>query len=124
MKAHENRIIRISAAVVWLVTGLLSLGSYPQQDSFALLARIGLAGTPAASAWYLGAATDIMLELSTVFKPCKLFWQTQATLVLIYTVVISIRLPEFRLHPFAPMLKNIPFLTLLYLIYYHEGITQ
>jgi DoxX-like family len=62
--------------------------------------------------------------LLTVFAPSKTLWQAQALLVLIYTVVISIYLPEFWLHPFGPILKNIPFLTLLWLLYKHEGITQ
>jgi hypothetical protein len=124
MKAHENQIIRFSLAIVWLVTGVLSLGIYPQQDSFALLARIGMEGTVSSAALYLGSTADIVLGLLTLFKPCKSLWQTQAALVLIYSVVISIGLPEFWLHPFGPILKNIPFLTLLWLLYKHEGITQ
>ena len=45
----------------------------------------------------------------TLLMPSKALWQGQAILVLIYTVIISIWLPEFWLHPFGPILKNIPF---------------
>jgi|CXWL01.1.fsa_nt_gi hypothetical protein len=124
MQAYENRVIRFSLAAVWLVTGVLSLGLYPQQDSFALLARIGIEGTAASAALYLGSTADIALGLLTLFAPGKTLWQAQAALVLVYTVVISIGLPEFLLHPFGPVLKNISFLTLLWLLYKHEGIPQ
>jgi hypothetical protein len=124
MQTAETRVIRFSLAVVWIVTGVLSLGLYPQQDSFDLLARIGIEGAAASAALYLGSTADIVLGLLTLFAPSKTLWQAQAALVLLYTVVISIGLPEFWLHPFGPILKNIPFLTLLWLLYKHEGIPQ
>jgi hypothetical protein len=122
MQASENRVIRSSLAIVWIVTGLLSLGIFPQQASFALLERIGIQGTAASVALYLGSTADITLGMLTLLKPCKTLWQTQGALVLLYTIVISIGLPEFWLHPFGPILKNIPFLTLLWLLDKHEGI--
>jgi DoxX-like family len=124
MQTADIRLMRYSLAVVWIVTGILSLGIYPQEDSFALLARIGIEGIAASAALYLGSAADIVFGLMTLFVPSKSLWQAQALLVMIYTVVISIYLPEFWLHPFGPILKNIPFLTLLWLLYKNEGIRQ
>jgi len=37
--------------------------------------------------------------------------------VLTYTVILSIHLPEFWLHPFGPLAKNLPFLAVLWLMY-------
>ncbi len=122
MQSADSRLMRYSLAAVWIVTGLLSLGIYPQEDSFALLARIGIEGTAASAALYLGSTADIIFGLMTLLAPSKRLWQAQALLVLIYTIVISIYLPEFWLHPFGPILKNIPFLTLLWLLYKNEGI--
>jgi DoxX-like family len=124
VQAIDIRLMRYSLAIVWLITGVLSLGIYPQQDSVALLARIGIAGTPALAALYLGSTADIVFGIMTLVIPSKALWQGQAILVLIYTLVISIWLPEFWLHPFGPILKNIPFLTLLWLLYKYEGTTQ
>lgn len=124
MQTADIRLMRYSLAVVWMVTGLLSLGIYPQEDSFALLARIGIEGAAASAALYLGSTADIVFGLMTLFAPSKRLWKAQALLVLIYTMVISIYLPEFWLHPFGPILKNIPFLTLVWLLYKNEGITQ
>jgi hypothetical protein len=124
MQTADIHLVRSSVAIVWLITGVLSLGIYPQVDSFALLARIGIEGSVALVALYLGSTTDILFGLMTLFSPSKTLWQAQALLVMTYTMVISIWLPEFWLHPFGPILKNIPFLTLLWLLYKHEGITQ
>lgn len=124
MQTADIRLIRYSLAVVWIVTGILSLGIYPQEDSFVLLARIGIEGTGASAALYLGSTADIVFGLMTLFTPSQRLWQAQALLVLIYTAGISIYLPEFWLHPFGPILKNIPFLTLLWLLYKNEGIRQ
>ncbi len=124
MQTADIRLMRYSLAVVWIVTGILSLGIYPQEDSFSLLARIGIENGAASTALYLGSTADIVFGLMTLFAPSKNLWQAQAILVLIYTIAISIYLPEFWLHPFGPILKNIPFLTLLWLLYKNEGITQ
>ena len=124
MRAIEERAIRLTLAIVWLVTGLLSLGIYPQQDSLALLSRMGLLGTPALAALYLGATADITLGVLTLFAPNKKLWVIQALLIITYTLIISIWLTEFWLHPFGPILKNLPILMLLWLLYQHEGKPQ
>lgn len=122
MQATETRHIRFSLAVVWIVTGVLSLGIYPQQDSLSLLARIGIQGTPALAALYLGSTIDIAVGALTLFAHSKTLWEAQALLIIIYTLVITIWLPEYWLHPFGPVLKNLPILTLLWLLYKNEGI--
>ena len=40
----------------------------------------------------------------------------QALLVVFYTAVITVRLPEYWLHPYAPVLKNLPMLAVLLLL--------
>lgn len=121
MRTIEERGIRLTLAIVWLVTGLLSLGIYPQQESLALLSRVGLHGSPALAALYIGATADIVLGVLTMFAPNKKLWVIQALLITTYTLIISIWLPEFWLHPFGPILKNLPILMLLWLLYQHEG---
>lgn len=117
MAPVELRIIRMSLAIIWLVTGLLSLGIYPEQQSQELLARLDLHGTPARVVLYLAAALNIMLGLLTLFVTHKALWLFQALLVLIYTLLISAWLPEYWLHPFGPILKNLAVLALLWLLY-------
>lgn len=121
MNTVETRSIRLTLAAVWLVTGALSLGIYPLEDSLALLSRIGLVGTSTLIALYLGAMTDIALGVLTLFVRSKSLWIVQGLLILAYTLIISIGMPEFWLHPFGPLLKNLPILLLLWLLYQHEG---
>ena len=47
----------------------------------------------------------------------RLLWRGQAGLIVLYTVIISWRLPEFWLHPYGPLLKNLPMLAVLLLLY-------
>lgn len=117
MTHGELKIIRITLAVIWIVTGLLSLGIYPEQHSLELLARLSLNDTSARVALYLAAGLNIILGLLTLFITKKALWLFQALLVLIYTLLITLWLPEYWLHPFGPILKNLAVLTLLWLLY-------
>jgi hypothetical protein len=121
MDAADLRRIRLTLAIVWLVTGALSLGIYPQANSLDLLERVGLQGEIALTTLYLASALDIVLGLLTLLWPGKRLWQVQAMLVIAYTLMISVWLPEFWLHPFGPVLKNLPVLMLLWLLYRHKG---
>ena len=120
MKPADLRLIRITLAIIWLATGMLSLGIYPQQDSLNLLSRIGLHGAPALTTLYLAGTLDIVLGLLTLFLPRKILWVLQALLIFSYTLIISLWLPEFWLHPFGPILKNLAILMLLWLLYHYE----
>ncbi|GAB2504224.1 SDR family oxidoreductase [Lysobacter humi (ex Lee et al. 2017)] len=110
---------RLALAIVFVVTGLLSLGLYPLDASRALLARAGLHGLAADVALFGGAAIDIALGLG-LLAPRR--WRRPAylasiALVLSYTAIISIALPEFWRHPFGPVLKNLPILVLLWMLH-------
>jgi hypothetical protein len=40
---------------------------------------------------------------------------------MIYTIIITFKLPEFWLHPYGPILKNLPMLAALYMLYVLEA---
>jgi uncharacterized protein YbjT (DUF2867 family) len=106
-------LLRLALAIVWIVTGVLSLGIYPQEASLAMLAQVGLHGPAAVIALYAAASLDCALGIATLATPSRFVWRTQILLVLGYTVIISLFLPGYWLHPFGPVLKNIPILALL-----------
>lgn len=120
MKPADLGLIRTTLAIIWLVTGILSLGIYPQQDSLHLLSRLGLQGAPALATLYLAATLDIVLGLLTLVMRTKIIWVLQVLLIFSYTLIISFWLPEFWLHPFGPILKNLAILVLLWLLYQYE----
>ncbi len=112
-------LLRGAIALTWIWTGVVSLGLYPIADSYALLARLGIAGTWATVMLYGAAALDLALGVATVTlrraRWRRWMWRTQLGLILGYMVLISIGLPEFWLHPYGPIVKNLPLLAATWL---------
>jgi uncharacterized protein YbjT (DUF2867 family) len=114
---------RIAVALVWLLTAALSLGVYPVAGSLALLARVGLHGPMAYAALYGGALLDLALGIATLAlrgRALRLAYLAQVALILSYTAIITVALPGFWLHPFGPILKNLPMLALIGALYATE----
>ncbi|SFO03357.1 Nucleoside-diphosphate-sugar epimerase [Nitrosospira briensis] len=114
-------VLRMSLAAVWLVAGIVSMGVYPVDESYAMLARVGITGSIAPVALYGAAALDFAFGLGTLFlQRRRLLWIAQATLIGVYTITITFFLPEFWLHPFGPLIKNLPILATILLLYQLE----
>jgi uncharacterized protein YbjT (DUF2867 family)/uncharacterized membrane protein YphA (DoxX/SURF4 family) len=114
-------LLRLSIALVWIFTGIVSLGLYPPESSYQLLARSGVPMALAPLFLYGAALLDLLLGVATlVARRRRLLWIAQAVLILGYTVIITVRMPEFWLHPYGPLLKNLPMLAVLYLLYRFE----
>lgn len=106
-------LMKASVAVVWIVTGLLSLGLYPVAQSLALLADFGLHGAWAQAALYAGAILDLVLGVAVLLAPQRWLpwiWRAQLMVIIGYTALITLRIPHWWLHPFGPILKNLPLL--------------
>lgn len=116
------RPVMIAAvAFVWIATAAVSAGLYPTQESYALLARVGLSGTLAALALHGAAALDLALGIATVaLRRRRWLWRAQAALIVAYTAVITVFLPEHWLHPFGPVTKNVPLLAALWWLHETE----
>lgn len=114
-------LLRLSIAAVWLTAGVVSMGVYPVEDSYLLLEQVGITGMLAPVALYGAASLDIVFGLATLFmRQRRLLWIAQATLIILYTITITIFLPEFWLHPFGPLVKNLPILAAILLLYQLE----
>ncbi len=111
-------IARASVALLWIATGIVSLGVYPLEASYALLARTGITGALAPLALYGAALLDLALGVSVYLVPRRRWlWRAQIALVLAYTAIITVKLPEYWLHPYGPLTKNVPLLALLLLLH-------
>ena len=112
--------LRVSVAVVWLASGAVSLGLWPVGDSLAMLARCGLTDGPARLALYGGALLDIGLGVATLVLPGRRarrhLYAMQAAVIVGYTAIITLCLPELWMHPFAPVVKNLPMLAAIALL--------
>ena len=113
-------VLRVALAFLWIWTALVSFGLYPVEDSRALLARVGLHGAAATVALYGAAALDLVLGLLTLGAPAawrRGVWLAQLALIAGYTVLITLFLPEYWLHPYGPIAKNLPILALIALLW-------
>lgn len=99
--------LRIALALVWIVTGLLSLGVYPVNDSLALLNRVGMEGNVANAGLYGSAMLDLAIGAATLFVPGRWLWRMQFVVILAYTGIIATFLPDFLVHPFGPVKPEI-----------------
>ena len=111
-------LLRASIGLVWIVSGVVSLGLYPVQDSLAMLARVGLASP---IVLYGAAVLDIALGVASFAVNRRWLWRLQIALILGYTALITVFLPELWLHPFGPVLKNLPMLAALVCLHELQG---
>ena len=114
-------LLRASLAFVWILTGIVSLGLYPVADSFALLARAGVPEAFRPAALYGAALLDLALGVLMLASRRRAVLVAQAGLILAYTAIISWKLPEFWLHPYGPVSKNLPMLAAIWLLYELES---
>lgn len=114
-------LLRVAVALLWIATAIVSFGIYPREHSYALLARAGVPATWQPLALDAAAALDLLLGVlsllpSTLVRWRRWVWPVQIGLIALYSVVIAVRLPEYWLHPYGPMTKNLPLLALLVLL--------
>lgn len=120
LAAWRPALLRGALALIWLWTALCSAFIYPVADSLALLARVGLQGPAALAALSLAALLDAGFGLATLWRPGRRLWAAQLALVLGYSLVIAVALPEFLWHPFGPLLKNAAVIALLFILFSEE----
>ena len=118
--AWRMPMLRIVMALVWLATALVTLFAYPLADSLALLGAVGLHGTPAIVTLYAAVFVDAAMAVGCLRYPSRRLWALQAALVAGYSLIIAVALPEFLWHPFGPVLKNLPILAILFILYVEQ----
>lgn len=117
--------------LIWLYSGVISLSF--QDIGLNLLAQMGF--NHYFSLWLLYSASclDILFAIiiMTNLRQNPLLWLIQLICVIIYNVLMVVLLPktllmEQLIHPFAPIIKNIPIMALLFYLYqyHHHLISQ
>ena len=102
-------LLLFSLAAVWIVSGLVSLLWFPRDMSEAWLLRVGIpeawTGTTLAAASML----DIVLGIAMLFRrPLRMVLVLQLILIVGFTGILTVGMPELWAHPFGPLLKNGP----------------
>lgn len=101
-------LLRLTVAIMWIWTAAVSLGLYPTSASYDLLARVGVTGPLAALLLYGAAMLDLSLGIATLMIRARWLWAVQVLVIALFTTIISIGIPEYWLHPFGPIVKNLP----------------
>jgi uncharacterized protein YbjT (DUF2867 family) len=110
-------LLRGAIAVVWLAAAAVSLGLYPLEDSVAMVERTGLHGALALAAVYAGAVVDACFGIATLLaRRTRYLWIAQIVVIVAYTIILTIAIPETWLHPFGPVVKNLPLLVAIVLV--------
>ncbi len=114
-------MLRVAIAAVWIWTAIVSFGLYPREASFELLYRTGVPASLAPLMLYGAASLNLLLGFATLFlHRNRWVWLAQIALILGYTLIITVKLPEFWLHPYGPLSKNLPMLAALYMLYVYS----
>lgn len=116
-------LLTLSIALVWLWTGWISAFVFPSAESYRMLSRVGIEGGLASIVLYGASLADFAMGLALLMRwRLRRVVAAQVAIMLIYMGVISVFLPEFWLHPFGPLTKNLPLLaaTLIMLILVEE----
>ena len=110
-------VLRFSLGFLWLWSGVQP-ALMAADVSLDLLGRTGIATEWQAAAFYTSSALDVFFGILcfTKFRNYRLLWLAQFVVVLGYSVIVACRLPEMWLHPFAPLVKNVPILAALWVL--------
>ena len=118
-------LLRLSIAAVWILTALVSAGPYPVRESYILLERTGVPPALGPLMLYGAVGVDLLLGLGTLFlRRRRWLWISQFALIAFYSLLIAWKLPEFLLHPYGPLTKNLPMLAAIWLLYELDSETR
>lgn len=108
--------VLLSISFIWIWSGVISI--YSWQESLRLMKAIGITNQLAPTSIIAGSLVDIILGLGIfVANYRNLILKLQIVFIVIYSLILTFFAPEFWLHPFGPIAKNIPLVVLIYLYY-------
>ncbi|KWK87648.1 NAD-dependent dehydratase [Burkholderia ubonensis] len=120
LAAWRRPLLTGSLAIVWIWTAIASAFIHPLRDSLALLAHVHLTGISALAALYAACAVDFVFGVATVVAPSRRLWAAQIVLIVAYSAVIAVAMPGLLAEPFGPVLKNVPILAVLLILFAEE----
>jgi uncharacterized protein YbjT (DUF2867 family) len=110
-------ILRLSVALVWIGSGIVSLWWFPHETSEAWLIRSGVPGPWTSLTLKATAILDILLGLATLFRwHLSAVLSLQLLLIVAFTLILTVRMPEVWIHPFGPVLKNLPLFAVTWML--------
>ncbi len=109
--ARVGRILRTGMAVIWITEGLFPKILFQQPMELEVVEGSGLVPMDASLfLMVLGAAQVLsgVLALGLSGRPLRVLWALQALALLLLPLLVALQDPLVLVHPFGPMLKNVP----------------
>lgn len=110
-------MLRASVACLWLVTALISALLPQESGVLALLARCGFEGDLGVAMLVASCGLNTLLGISILRRPGPWTCAVQIGAVLGYTLTAAINMPELTIDHCGPLLKNLPLLAMLMLLW-------
>lgn len=111
---------RLSMAVLWLWTAVVTWFFWPQQETLAWLDALfpGLGTIP----WLAGSCVlDAAMGLAALFAPSRQLWRAQFWLTAAYSIGLAFALPWSVVHPFGLLTKNLTVMVTALFLLQREG---
>lgn len=115
--------MRVGMAIIWIWTAYVSWYRYPHAESLAWLSATGITRY-GPQVFAASCLLDLAMGLASLLHARAWLWQAQWLLVAAYSLIIGVCLPQFLLHPFGPISKNIAVLACLSFLILHENSRQ
>ncbi len=110
-------LLRIVIGLVWIWSGIVSAFLYPQPEALKLLHEIGIPEGIDIYLLYVASFLDITLGVLTIMGCClQGLLRLQLVVIVVYTLLLTLLAPYHWLHPFGPVLKNIPLVIAIYIL--------
>ena len=110
-------LLRIVIAFVWIWSGIVSAFLYPQPLALELLYEVGVPKGLDLPLLYLASFLDITIGVLTLIGyRLQTLLKFQIIVIVVYTFILTILAPYHWLHPFGPVLKNIPLVISIYIL--------
>lgn len=107
-----------SLGLLWLWSGIQPMVS-ASEAALGLLASVGVPKNGQWAVLIVASVWDMLLGV-LCFSRLRYWaglWLVQWGTVAIYSLIIAFTLPEIWLHPFAPLIKNVPIMALMYFLW-------
>ncbi len=112
-----KKIIQLSLSFLWVFTGLTSI-FWGRDIGYDILLKVDIKNMLADIFIYGGGILDVVIGVwlltSFQIRKCCLI---QIILIVVYSILITVIEPSFWLHPFGPIVKNIPVIVLIFVLY-------
>ncbi len=109
--------LRAALAFMWIYTALIS-ALWPQSSGvMSLLARCGFEGEAGVAMLLASCTLNTALGIATLWRPGTALYALQSAAVIGYTTTAALNMPELTLDHCGPLVKNLPVLGLVLLLW-------